>query len=293
MPGVFATDMTYNSGIGVGKRFDIAVRLERATTADKAVAIGRTFTDQRLRRGLGDYDGSLFVYYPTAGTLPKVPGDEESVALFGFGHSDGYPDPAVDDVAASIAAWMHAVHSPVAERVNLNQPTEDDPASRAITVTLARDATQASATALQRSDPALDDALWTLSLVVSDVGTTHNYSTSPMPPSDTERALWSDISAVIGRYYDADGKTHPRGKTDQTETHIEINIDQSPEAAENIQRIGRGVAALLPRFGHPAAMVVQTPDGPIEILVGGCYRHQPDHRRLPLELELSKLYEKC
>ncbi|MEZ0364756.1 hypothetical protein ACAG26_13770 [Mycobacterium sp. pUA109] len=295
MPGVSMADLTYASYSTSGKQFSLTVTLDPAITVSQAADVGRTFTEQRRRRGLGDYNGDLMLYYPARGTLPRNPMTaDHSVALFDFGPSDGKPDPSADEVADGVAIWLRAAHSPVAELVGLTQPAErDDAASRSIDVTLTPDATAATATALQRSDPALADASWEIKLVYNEYGDTRNYVSTPTPPSDADRALWSDISAAIGKYYDAKGVTRPHGKWSQADTEIEIRIGKGRGNDVATQRIVPAVAGLLPRFGHPAALLVWGFDGPIEIVVGGCYRHQPEHKRLPLEIELSRQYETC
>jgi hypothetical protein len=40
-------------------------------------------------------------------------------------------------------------------------------------------------------------------------------------------------------------------------------------------------------------LTAQTGEGAAEVIVGGCYRHDADHVRLPLERELSQRYETC
>ncbi|OHV06049.1 hypothetical protein [Mycobacterium talmoniae] len=294
LPGVTDTNLTYANNI-TGEHFALTVTLDRAITVPQAVDVGRTFTEQRRRQGLGDYNGDLMLYYPARGTLPRnVNTDDRSVALFDFGPSDGKPDPDADAVADGVAIWLRTAHSPVAELVGLDQPAErDDAASRDIDVTLTPDATAATAAALQRSDPALADASWEIKLVFNEYGDTRNYVSTPTPPSDADRALWSDISGVIGKYYRAKGSTAPPRPGAQAETQLEIDIGQGRGNDVETQRIVPAVAALLPRFGHPAALLVWGYDGPIEIVVGGCYRHQPDHTRLPLEIELSRQYETC
>ena len=80
-------------------------------------------------------------------------------------------------------------------------------------------------------------------------------------------ALWRQITTIVDPHDEASGSTRTPAVHAQAETEIEISLptagDSEPDA-------------------HQTA-----------ISVGGCWYHEPDHRRLPLETEMSRSYEKC
>lgn len=88
----------------------------------------------------------------------------------------------------------------------------------------------------------------------------------------------------------------PRSDAEKLDGHVramagvadtDMRYDRNFTSGENFN------LAVTQRFGRPVAVTVRTGDGPTEFIVGGCYRHTPEHVRLPLEIELSTEFEKC
>lgn len=295
LPGVSSTALSYTSNISSGESFRLTVNLMPDVTESQVVQIGRTFVDQSRRADLDDESAQLSLVFSSPDPPPKYPGIEEySTASFAFGKRSVRFDPTAEQVGDSAAVWLRAARSGVARLVDLTQPLWGEAGdSRRITVTLDPATPAARAVGLQRSDPGLAKATWEIHLAVGDVGRSHDYTSTPNPPSDADRALWSDISAVVGRYDEAKAFTAPLTDGRQALTEVEIEVPESADSDESVARIATGVPPLLPRFGHPTQLSLRTPDGPVELIVGGCFRHRDDHHRLPLDFSLSEQYEKC
>jgi hypothetical protein len=293
MPGVAHTNLTYSAGIATGKNFSLDVTLDESATEQQAVEVARTFVHDRSAEGLGDHDGGITLRYPAAEDTGDAVRDASNATFF-FGSKDGLPDPTEQQVADGVGLWARVAHSPVVNFVELFEPNrsgeQDGPN---VTVVLRLAANAAAAAELQRDTPGLDAASWEYSVPFGSAVTRRSYASTPIPPSASDMASWTEISSVIGPYYDAKGTTDSNIGARQALTEIDVDIPQSADSTQHIDSVTRGVAALLPRFGHPAALVVRFPDGQLELVVGGCYRHEADHVRPPLELELSKQYEKC
>jgi len=296
MPGVSSTDLDYKASYESGQVFRLTVMLDREVTETQATAVGRTFIDQMNRKGMAGHKVDFRVRYPASKRQKNVELPQYSQALFEFGKTTPPTNPSADDVSDSIKVWLATVRDSVTQSVYLSQPTWGGSAdSRNIVVTLKPDATHAAARALQDANPGLADATWQLSIVAGDRDRPRTYATTPDPPTDAIKALWSQINEVVDPSYELTGVTRPMQDDDQAETKIEIDIGPGAnhENEADTARIARAVAALLPRFGHPTALVVWGPVTSIELVVGGCYRHDSDHERQPLELELAKQYERC
>jgi hypothetical protein len=293
MPGVAGTNLTYNAGIDAGLNFSLSVTLDGSATEQQAVEVGRAFVRDRNAEGLDDHDGNLNVKYPAAEDTGDVVYDA-SEASFSFGPKDGLPDPTEQQVADGIGLWARVTRSPVVNIVSLSEPNRrGEPDGPNVTVVLRLTANPQAAAELQRDTPGLEAASWEYGVPFDNPVERRSYVSTPFPPSASDMALWTEISGVIGTYYDAKASTDSNIGLRQALTEIDIDIPQSPEVAQDVARIVPAVAGLLPRFGHPAALSVRVPDGQIELVVGGCYKHKADHVRLPLEVELSKQYENC
>ncbi|PQM46909.1 hypothetical protein C1Y40_02904 [Mycobacterium talmoniae] len=201
---------------------------------------------------------------------------------------------------------MRVARSPIATQATLRQPESgSNDVHQDFTVDLRPQATAAQAEALQRREPALATATWCIRGPPGRPGRRAALVLlAPAPPSDHDKDLWDKISAAAGPDNSADGRTAPRSGAVQADTDIGITINSSTNTDAATDQVARSVAALLPQFGHPTALVVDTKvyyrndwsmrsNTALEIVVGGCYRHQPHHERTPLELELSAMYEKC
>jgi hypothetical protein len=295
MPGVADTDMDYESSFENGQHFRLTVRLDPRVTQPQASDIGRTFVDQTQRHHLGGHKVELDIRYPA---IPQQKNNyllDYSQAGFTLGDNASPPaDPSAADVGDSIAVWLHAVRSPVAEYVDLNQPTWGGSAqSREIFITLKPGATAADAQALQSSDPSLANATWRILTVSDPTYRPDEYTSKPRPPSDHDKALWSQITAIVGPQYEANGSTRIPVERAQAGTEIVIGLPTGRDSEPRAHRTAISVADLLPQFGHPVALTLHTSDGTVQIVVGGCWRHEPDHHLLPLEAEMSRRYEKC
>ncbi|WKG05854.1 hypothetical protein [Mycolicibacterium sp. HK-90] len=295
MPGVSSTNLSYDSNVSSGETFRLTVNLMPDVTDAQVVRISQTFVDQIKRTGLDDESADLYLRFSSPDPPSKHPGSEQySTASFGFGQKSVRVDPTADQVGDSAGVWLRAARAGVAQLVDLVQPLWGEGGdSRQITITLDPSTPAAKAVGLQRSDPGLAQATWEIHLPVGDVGRSHDYTSTPNPPSDPDRALWSDISAVVGEYYDAKADTAPMSDRRQALTVVEIDVPKSADSDQDLARIAREVPPLLPRFGHPTQLSLRTPDGMVELIAGGCFTHRDDHTRLPLELELSARYEKC
>ena len=95
-------------------------------------------------------------------------------------------------------------------------------------------------------------------------------------------ALWRQITAIVGPHDEASGSTRTPAVHAQAETEIEISPPPASDSEPEAHQTATSVAVLLPQFGHPVALTLHTSDGPVQIVVGGCWHHEPDHRRLPL-----------
>ena len=294
MPGVERTMLTYNAGIDAGKNFSLTVTLAPSATTQEAVNVGTTFVRDRIDDGLGDHDGSLSLTYPSA----EDTGDavrNESRASFDFGPKDGAADPTEQQVADGISLWSSVRNSPVVNIVEVSEPSRrGEPEGPNVTVLLKLDADAEAVAQLQRTTPGLQTASWEYAVPYDSPVYRRSYVSTPNPPSASDMALWTEISGVNGPYYDAKGTTRPMTDGSQAVTSVEIDIQGThPETLAAVPRISRAVAALLPRFGHPAQLVVRGSEERIELVVGGCYRHDAGYVATPLESELSRQYEKC
>jgi hypothetical protein len=278
MPGVSDTRMEYGSPFSSSGRFRLSVTLGPSVTEAQATDVGRVFVDQVHRQGFRDFDIEFEVNY----------GDSSSTAHYYFKEIGGNTY-ARTDIPDSIAVWLRAARSPVTKSASTEAWYSH------ITVVLRAEATAADAEALQRSDPGLANATWCLE--------GHRYCSDPTPPSDHDKKLWTEIIAAVGTDNEADGVTGSYVRDLQAKTEIGIAIKNSTNIEATKENVARSVAPLLSQFGHPTALVVEVgiyrpaPEErdktAIEIVVGGCYRHTPYHQPQPLELELSKTYEKC
>jgi hypothetical protein len=295
MPGVADTDMAYESSFENGQQFWLTVRLDPRVTQPQAADIGRTFVNQLQRHHLGGHKVELDIRYPAVPQQKSNYLSDYSQAAFTLGDNASPPaDPSAKDVGDSIAVWLHAVRSPIAEYVDLNQPTWGGSAqSRAISITLKPGATAADAQALQNSDPSLANAIWRILIATDPIYRPQEYASTPKPPSDHDMALWRQITAIVGPHDEARGSTRTPAVHARAETEIEISLPTASDSEPQAHQTAMSVADLLPQFGHPVALTLHTSDGPVQIVIGGCWRHEPDHRRLPLEVEMSHSYEKC
>jgi hypothetical protein len=112
-----------------------------------------------------------------------------------------------------------------------------------------------------------------------------HYSSTPQPPTDSELALWRQLSTVVGVSEDATGSTRvPALKNEQAQTTIEISLPYGAGSEPDARRIVFVVAELMARYRHPAQLTAHTGEGPAEIIVGGCYRHDAKHVRPAIEI---------
>ena len=291
LPGVSSTRMDYHSYSTTGEQFDLTVNLLPEVTDQQAVQISRVFVDEAHRSGLDENNAALSLQFSGPEPPSKYPGTEKySSATFRFGHQSMRANPSAEKIGQYATVWLRAARSGIAERVELVSPQGGSSGdTRDITITLDPSTPEAKAVELQHSDPELAAVDWVIHLPISAVQS-HDYTSTPDPPTDAARAAWAEISAVVGKYYEASATTSPRG---QAETSVDITVPESADSAQSVTRIAHGVPPLLPRFGHPTQLNLTIPDGNVELIVGGCMEHKPGHVRLPLELELAAQYEKC
>jgi hypothetical protein len=296
MPGVADTEMRYSSDFTNGEAFDLTVTLGQAITETQVREVAGYFADHTAATGLAEDSAELSLRLPIVPPPQKsLYNDGYSEARFEFGRSTTSDNPTADEIADSAAAWLRAARSPVAAEVTLAQPIsggEGD--SRAVRVTMRPGATQADALALQATDRALANASWGISLEADNTYRPHTYYSTPRPPRDADLQTWREVSALVGATESASGRTDvPAQRGKQAETAVEFGLPDGYGSEADARQIAFGVAALLRRFDRPVEMTAQTGGGPVELIVGGCYRHDADHRPQSLEVELSKEYESC
>jgi hypothetical protein len=295
MPGVADTEMSYESSFENGQQFRLTVRLDPRVSTPQATDIGRTFVDQLQRHHLGGHRVELDIRYPAVPQQKSNYLSDYSQAAFTLGDNASPPaDPSAADVGDSIAVWLRAVGSPIAEYVDLNQPTWRGSAqSRGISITLKPAATAADAGALQSGDPSLANATWRILIATDPIYRPQEYTSTPTPPGDHDMLVWRQLTAIVGPRNEARGFTRTPPVQAQADTEIEISLPTERDSEPGAHQTAISVADLLPQFGHPVAVTLHTAEGPVQIIVGGCWQHEPDHRRLPLEIEMSRSYEKC
>ncbi|MEZ0364762.1 hypothetical protein ACAG26_13800 [Mycobacterium sp. pUA109] len=294
MAGVSDTQMEYKSSVGLGSSLKLAVTLDPSVTDAQAGDVGRVFADELHRQGFDGHVVDFAVSYPAV---------SDSTATFHFYETRDAANPATAKIADGLEVWLRVARSPIATQATLRQPESgSNDVHQDFTVALRPQTTAAQAEALQRDEPALAAATWCID--ARQNAARHGYCSTPAPPSDHDKNLWDKISAAAGPDNSADGRTAPRSGVVQADTDIGITIESPTNTDAVTDQVARSVAALLPQFGHPTALVVDTKtyyrndqsmrsNTALEIVVGGCYRHQPYHERTPLELELSAMYEKC
>lgn len=295
MAGVANTKLDYDSSFENGQNLRLTVNLDPGITQPQASAVGRTFAEAIKQHHLSGHRVELNVRLPAVRQQQSTFLAEFSQAEFKLGENASPPvDLSAAEVGDSIAVWLHATRSQVAESASLTQPTRGGSAqSRDILIMLKPDATAADAQALQHSDPGLAKATWQITIVADPKNRPHDYESTPDPPSDRDKELWSQISTIVGPQYDATGSTKIPIERDPAETYIEISLLTGPDSEPRGHQIAMSVADLLPQFGHPVALSLRTYGGDVQLIVGGCWRHEPNHRRLALEVEMSRRYEKC
>ncbi|WP_292990931.1 hypothetical protein [Mycobacterium sp.] len=296
MPGVAGTEMRYESSFENGQNLNLTARLDNRVTEQQAVEVGRTFVELLQTNHLGGHRTELDIRYPATPQLKSNYLVDYSQATFKLGDNASPPlDLSAADVGASTAAWLRAVHFPIAEYVDLSQPTSGGPARGPdIFITLKPGTPNASARALQRSDQALANTTWRIMNVVDQTFRPQEYTSTPNPPSDSDTALWRQITELLGSRTDVSGSTHiPAERGSQAETEIEAGLPSGPNAASEGRLIAMSIADLVRQFNRPVELTLHSGDGPVRIIVGGCERHEPNYRRPPLEVEMSRIYENC
>ncbi len=297
MPGVADTDMTYVNSFTSGERFDLDVTLRQDITESQLRDIGKFFAGRTDETGLADRSAELWLRLPIV--PPPAPENlyapDSQSASFSRGYFNTAHSPTGDQIADAAAAWLRVARSPIVANASLTAPTWGGAGdSRRVTITLKPTATQAEALALQAGEPMLSDANWGISIQDDPTSRPHDYFASPRPPSDHDLWTWREVSALIGSYYEATAEANvPAAAGQQAETVVKFAIATDAGSQPRARQIAFGVPTLLQRLGRPVAVTIRTVDGPAEFIVGGCYRHDEKHHRLPLELDLSAAFEKC
>jgi hypothetical protein len=296
MPGVASTEMRYESSFENGRNFSLTAELNARVTEQQAVEVGRTFVEQMQGHHLASHRVELDIRYPATPQLKNNYLVDYSQAMFKLGDNASPPlNLSAADVGDSTAVWLRAIRSPAAEYVDLSQPTFGGPArGRDIFITLKPGTPWASAQTLQRSDPALAKVDWRIMIVTDQTFRPQEYISKPNPPSDQDTGLWRQITELVGLRTNVGGSTHiPAERGGQAETQIEAGLPTGPDADSEGHQIAMSLADLVRQFGRPVELTLNSGDGPVRIIVGGCERHEPDRRRLPLEIEMSRIYENC
>ncbi len=296
MPGVADTDMTYRTHMTSGERFDLNVTLQQDITEAQIRDIGKYFANGTDKTGLAEHSAALSLRLPIV--PPPARGNlyvqDYQSASFSRGPSTAH-SPTGADIADGAAAWLRMARSPIVADASLSAPNWGGAGdSRHVTITLKPIATQAEALAFQAGEPILSDADWGIAIQDNPRYRPHTYYASPRPPSDDDLRTWREISALVGAYSEATGQTDvPAAPGQQAETVVKFAIATDAGSQAQAREVAFGVPTLLQRFGRPVAVIISTGDGPAEIVVGGCYRHDGKHHAHPLERELSAKFEKC
>lgn len=107
-------------------------------------------------------------------------------------------------------------------------------------------------------------------------------------------ALWHQISSLVGSRGETSGSTQlPVVAPRRAQTEIEFSTPSGSGSEAQARSVAMAVADLARQFGYPVALTIRTGDGPVLLVVGGCWQHDQNQLRLPLELDLSRLYERC
>lgn len=296
MAGVADTDMHYDKNFTSGENFNLAVTLQQDVTEAQIRDVARYFADRTDATGLAERSASLSLRLPIVPPPAKTLYSQDyQSASFQRGSNNTADSPSGDEIADDAAAWLRMARSPIVADASLTAPAWNRAGdSRRVQITLRPDATQSEALALQSREPMLADASWGIAVQDDARYRPHTYYATPRPPSDADLRTWREVSALVGPYWEATGHTDvPMAQGMQAESVVDFAISTDAGSQAEARRVAFGVPALLQRFGRPVAVTVRTGDGPAEFIVGGCYRHTPEHVRLPLEIELSTEFEKC
>lgn len=296
MAGVADTDMRYDKNFTSGENFNLTVTLQQDVTEEQIRDVARYFADRTDATGLAERSADLSLRLPIVPPPAKTLYSQDyQSASFQRGSSNTADSPTADEIADDAAAWLRMARSPIVADASLTAPVWNGAGdSRRVRITLRPNATQSEALELQSGEPMLVDASWGIAVQYDALYRPHTYYSTPHPPSDADLQTWREVSALVGPHHEATGRTDlPMAQGMQTESIVDFAIATDAGSQAEARRVAFGVPTLLQRFGRPVAVTVYTGDGPAEFIVGGCYRHTPEHVRLPLEIELSTEFEKC
>lgn len=287
MPGISAVHVDYTNNISSGELIRLKAEVASSATPEQAGAAARTFVEQGLRRGLDRANSAeLALTYPLGLTRPNY-----------YLRSDSSANVTVERgwdatlVADTVGTWLDAARSPIVESV-LTTPTWGETDSFDTTVALRPEATAAQAESLHQQLPGLSDAAWEINPFDEPNTRPNTFRTNPGPPTAKVLTLWQQVSDAVAPYGHVTGVSNGPAQL-VPGISVELDLPTGRGAEPDQQRIAHAVAALLNQFGQPVTLEVHAGAGPIEVQIGGCFQHEPQHRRLPLELELAARYEKC
>ncbi|MBP2452987.1 hypothetical protein [Mycolicibacterium lutetiense] len=287
MPGISSVDLGYTNNISSGEQIRLTAEVASSATPEQAGAAARMFAEQGLHRRLDRANSAeLALTYPLGLTRPNY-----------YLRSDSSANISVESgldgmlVADTVATWLSAARAPIVESV-LTTPTWGETDSFDTTVALRPETTAAQAEALQQQLPGLSDATWEINAFDEPNTRPNIFRTNPGPPTAKVLTLWQQVSDAVAPYGHVSGVSNGPGQR-VPGTSVEVELPTGRGAEPDQQRIAHAVAALLSQFGQPVTLESHAGAGPIEVQIGGCFQHEPQHRRLALELELAAQYEKC
>ncbi|BDD98479.1 hypothetical protein [Mycolicibacterium fortuitum] len=289
LPGVSKAEPDYKNDFTSGERFTVRASLDEGSTPAQAAEVGRTFVALAGAAGFETANSAELVLTYPAHPRPSNYLDDTSRASVGYGRSAGPGTPDGDRIADGFSAWLQAAQSPVAESVVTSW--RDD--AMRVTVNLKPDATAGQARDLQQKVPGLADASWVINVVESESSRPDSYRSTPHPPDDNIIALWNELSDAVRPYGQISGSTGPTSKYRPAPTELEVSLPGGRDSEPDQLSIPVEVAQLATGFGHPVELVTHGTVGSVEIIVGGCFAHRPDHEPTALERNMSGRFEKC
>lgn len=287
MPGISTVHLDYNRNMSSGELIRLKAAVASSATPEQAGAAARMFIEQGLHRRLDRANSAeLALTYPLGLTRPNyyLRGDSSANINVEAGWDVAF-------VADTVATWLSAARSPIVESV-LTTPTWGETDSFDTTVALRPEVTAAQADALQQQLPGLSDVNWEINPFDQPNTRPNTFRTSPRPPTAKVLTMWQQVSNAVAPYGHVSGVSNGPGQQ-VPGTSVELDLPTGRGAEPDQQRIAHAVAALLSQFDHPVTLEAHGGAGPIEVQIGGCFQHEPQHRGVALELELAARYEKC
>lgn len=292
MPGVVETNLHYRWTPFSIDYFAVDVRLAPDVTDTQAADVGKAFANQMNRVRFEGHDTvRLFLRLPRSSNNEHVPDYSQAEFWFDPAQDELWPGP--DQLTDSAAMWLGAARSPATTLVNLTQPWGDSKLTRGITLVLKTDATDEQIAALEHDVSGRAEVTWQYSLVADATHPPHDYLTSPAPPTDTGKSLFTQINGMLDAADELRVYTDVSDKPQYSNTRVTVHIADGPDAKERTYRTAESVAQLLPGFGEETKLTISGGGESASIVVGGCTFHEGYYDPSELERDLSEKFETC